>query len=104
MNSAFGEARDLLLARDYESARREFRWPELDRFNWALDWFDVIAEKNAEREALVVLNDGGAREALSFADLRRRSNQAANFLREHGVRRGDRVLVMLPNRVALWEA
>jgi acetyl-CoA synthetase len=30
---------------DYEAAVRNFRWPEFDRFNWALDWFDVIARQ-----------------------------------------------------------
>ena len=45
---AFRAARDLLLRHrdDYESARREFTWPELDGFNWAVDWFDVIARDN----------------------------------------------------------
>src|SRR5437879_12219664 len=33
----------------------------------------------------------------------RRSNQVANFLRRHGVKRGDRMIVMLPNVVAIWE-
>ena len=39
------EARDFLLAHreDYDTAYRDFRWPAVDRFNWALDWFDAIA-------------------------------------------------------------
>jgi acetyl-CoA synthetase len=106
MSSAFGAARDLLLRHrsDYAAARREFRWPSLDRFNWALDWFDGIAERHGERPALMVLHERGTRQALTFGELRSRSNQAANFLREQGVGRGDRVLLMLPNAVALWEA
>ena len=40
----FLAARDFLLeARtDYERAYRDFRWPVLDRFNWALDYFDHL--------------------------------------------------------------
>ena len=39
---AFKAARDFLLAHrtDYATAYRDFRWPDLDHFNWALDWFD----------------------------------------------------------------
>ena len=39
---AFLQARDFLLAHrdDYATAYRDFRWPVLDRFNWALDYFD----------------------------------------------------------------
>ena len=41
---AFRAARDFLLEHrtDYEAAVRDFRWPDLDHFNWALDWFDHI--------------------------------------------------------------
>ena len=47
-HDAFIAARDFLLAHrtDYESAVRAFRWPALDTFNWALDHFDVMAERN----------------------------------------------------------
>ena len=46
--AAFRAARDLLLRHreDYGAAIREFAWPELDEFNWALDWFDVIAAEH----------------------------------------------------------
>src|SRR5512142_3256789 len=61
-SSAFRAARDLLLAHrdDYETARREFAWPELDEFNWALDWFDVIADEHPERPALRIVGDDAA--------------------------------------------
>jgi acetyl-CoA synthetase len=100
----FRAARDLLLEHreDYEKARGEFRWPELDQFNWALDWFDVIAAGN-ERVGLWVVEEGGTEQKLSFAELSHRSNQVANWLRAHGVTRGDRVIVMLGNQVELWE-
>ena len=103
--AAFRAARDLLLAYrdDYESARREFAWPELDEFNWALDWFDVIAAEHPDRTALRILADDGEDVSLSFAELATRSGQAANWLRGLGVRRGDRVLLMLGNVAPLWE-
>jgi acetyl-CoA synthetase len=55
----FRAARDLLLAHrsDYESARREFAWPDLDEFNWALDWFDVIAAEHPDRTGLRIVSE-----------------------------------------------
>ena len=102
--AAFRAARDLLLGHrdDYESARREFTWPELDEFNWALDWFDVIAAEHPDRPALRIVGDDGD-DSLSFAELATRSGQVANWLRGLGVRRGDRVLLMLGNVAPLWE-
>jgi acetyl-CoA synthetase len=100
----FIAARDFLLEHreDYATAYRNFRWPELDRFNWALDYFDDMAGGN-ERPALWLVDDEGVETKLSFAALSERSNRIANMLRRRGVRRGDRILLMLGNVVALWE-
>lgn len=106
MKDDFRTARDFLLAhRDkYESAYRDFRWPQLERFNWALDWFDQIAAgARADQAALWVAYDNGAEAKFSFRDLSRRSNQVANYFRKSGIARRDRVLVMLGNVPELWE-
>ncbi len=102
--TAFRAARDFLLAHrdDYAAAYAGFRWPELPVFNWALDHFDPMAQDNA-RVALWIVNDNGVEVQRSFEELRVASNRAANWLRAQGVQRGDRVLVMLPNTVELWE-
>lgn len=101
---AFREARDFLLRHrtDYATAVRDFRWPQLEQFNWALDHFDRLAEEHAG-PALWRLDAEGREERYSFAELRQASNRTANFLRAQGVRRGERILVMLGNEVALWE-
>jgi acetyl-CoA synthetase len=100
--AAYVEARDLLLRHrdDYARAYAEFRWPELDEFNWALDWFDTIA---SDATALWLVEEDGSEQKLSFAELTARSNQVANHVRAHGVARGDRMIVMLGNQVELWE-
>src|SRR5262247_3181937 len=102
--AVFREARDFLLARpeDYASAYRDFRWPELTEFNWALDWFDVIARDNHD-PALWIVEEDGSEQRWSFAELSERSDRVAGWLRGTGVRRGGRVIVMLGNQVELWE-
>ena len=101
---AFRDARHFLIShrQDYETAYRDFRWPQLTTFNWALDWFDVYARNN-DRTALWVVDENGDETKLSFRELSERSNRVANFLRAQGVRRGDRILLMLGNVVPLWE-
>jgi len=104
---AFYAAREFLVAHreDYDTAYRDFRWPEIDEFNWALDHFDAVGadpERGAAR-ALWIVEQDGSEANWTFAELSARSNQVANWLREHGVARGDRIILMLGNQVELWE-
>lgn len=99
---AFAAARDLLLAHagDPDRAYAAFRWPELPSFNWAYDWFDTLA---GPQPALILVRDGAPTETTSFAELAERSRRVGRYLQDHGVARGDRVLVMLANCGALFE-
>ena len=103
-HDAFIAARDFLLAHrtDYDTAIRDFRWPTLTQFNWALDHFDVMAAGN-DQPALWIVGDDASERKRSFRELSERSSQVANHLRALGVQRGDRILLMLGNEVALWE-
>ncbi|WP_128801573.1 MULTISPECIES: AMP-binding protein [unclassified Streptomyces] len=100
----FRSARDFLLEHreNYANAYEGFSWPRPAHFNWALDWFDVIAEGN-DRTALHIVEEDGSEVRVSFAEMSERSDRVANWLRDLGVGPEDRVLVMLGNQVELWE-
>jgi acetyl-CoA synthetase len=101
----FITARDFLLRHreDYATAYRDFIWPKLERFNWALDYFDPMARDNAQPALWLVDEDAGETK-LTFAALSERSNRIANYFRALGVHRGDRMLLMLGNVAPLWES
>lgn len=105
----FQRARDHLLSSYGDLPRaRAFPRPAVGTaFNWVADWFDVISDGNhATALRLVDLDRQGAVLAdtsVSFAELAERSQRVARWLRSVGVQRGDRILVMLRNRVELWE-
>ena len=90
-------------ARTPERAYAEFRWPALDEFNWALDWFDAIARRPTPGAARASRRTA-SEQTLSFAELAdalepgRRTGCASR-----GVARGDRLILMLGNQVELWE-
>jgi len=100
----FLAARDFILQHRtaYDTAVRDFRWPALDHFNWALDYFDAIAAGN-NRPALHLVEENGLETVRSFAQLSSASNGVANYLQSLGAKRGDRLMLMLGNEVALWE-
>ncbi len=109
-NTAVAEflaARDLLLdcRGDYARAYADFRWPEPEHFNWALDYFDgVLAVERGEQQGLRLIEDDGSVAGYTFAELSRRSSQLAGWLQSKGVARGMRVLLVLGNQVELWES
>ncbi len=100
--SEFQQARDFLLAHrtDYATATAQFRWPQPEFFNFALDWFDAVLAKTQD-VALRIVGTGACE--MSFTELSHRSNKVANGLRALGVSRGDRILLMLGNVAPLWE-
>ncbi|WP_435132145.1 AMP-binding protein [Actinacidiphila sp. bgisy144] len=103
----FREARDFLLRHrtDYRAAYDGYTAPRPDRFNWALDWFDEIAADpaRADRPALWIVEEDGSQARTTFREMSARTDRVANWLRERGVRAGDRVLVMLGNQTEQWE-
>ncbi|UGS25764.1 AMP-binding protein [Microbacterium resistens] len=103
--AAIRAARDLLFAHatDYEGARAAFRWPELTEFNFALEWFDVIAGEKPDRPAVQIVSADLRARTWTYGELSARSDQAANGLRTAGIGRGDHVIVMLGNTIELWE-
>ncbi len=103
----FRSARDFLLANreDYDTAYLGFRWPEFADFNWATDWFDVLAVQQPSTVALWIAADVAADDVkTTFADLSLQSQRFARSLHDAGVGRGDRVLVVLGNCAPLWVA
>ena len=83
-------------APDYDSLRRQFRWQIPTRYNIGADVSDRWAAADPERPAIVHLTADGKVDVYSFLRLAQLSNRAANLLKAQGVRRGDRVAVLLP--------
>jgi acetyl-CoA synthetase len=102
---AFRAAREFLWTHreDYDTAYRDFAWPEIDEFNFALDHFDRVAAERGDARALWIVEQDGSEAHWTFAQLAERSDRVANWLRGCGVARGDRIVLMLGNQVELWE-
>jgi acetyl-CoA synthetase len=99
----FTAARDFLLnAANYQEAKAGFDWPELHHFNWALDYFDTLAGK-CSNPALMYVDEKGLERKVTFQAMKERSNKAANYLLTLGLKRRDRIMLMMPSSVELFE-
>src|SRR5260221_9401678 len=85
----------LTKAASYDALQRAFRWQVPARYNIGVDVCDRHADGSG-RLALIVLDESGARQRLSFDDVRSLSNRFANVLAAHGIERGDRLGILLP--------
>ena len=90
-----------LAVSDYADAYRRFVWQVPADFNFGGDVIDELARDPA-RLALIWCDESGQERRFTFADISRLSNLCANLLQSLGIRRGDRVIVMLP-RLPEWQ-
>jgi len=83
-------------AKDYATLYRDFRWAIPARYNIGVDVCDRWAARDPSRLAIVHVRGDGRSESISYGALRETSNRLANVLRAHGVKRGDRVAIFMP--------
>ncbi len=86
----------------YEDLYENFKIHVPENFNFAYDVVDVYAEKEPKKEALVWCDDNDEKHIFTFKDLSLASKRTANFLKMHGIQKGDRVQLMLRRRYEFW--
>ena len=82
--------------KDYDSLCRQFRWSVPARYNIGVDVCDRWAGKEPDRLAILHVRPDGREDQITYGWLRATSNRLANVLRAHGIARGDRVAILLP--------
>lgn len=86
----------------YEHFLQSFRVDIPKRYNFAFDFLAKTATEDPERLAMVHIADNGSRTEYSIQFFESASNRLANALQEQGVRKGDRVMLILHRRVEFW--
>ena len=86
----------------YEEFMDKFTINVPDHFNFGFDVVDAWAEAEPEKRALLWVNDYGIQRCFTFTDIKRRSNQAANFFQSIGLKKGDVVMMILRRRWEYW--
>jgi acetyl-CoA synthetase len=82
--------------KDYDSLRRQFQWRLPSHYNIGVDVCDRWAKKEPDRLAILHARPDGRDMPINYGWLRDTSNRLANALRAHGIGRGDRVSILLP--------
>ncbi len=80
------------------------KFKNIDNFNFAYDVVDAIAAEDATKLALLHLDADMTERRFTFKDISRESNRAANYFRSLGIRKGDKVLMILKRHYQFWIA
>ena len=75
-----------------------------DRYNFAFDTVDAIARKDPEKLAMVHIANDMTERRFTFKDMKDASSQCANYFKSLGIKRGDRVMLVLKRHYQFWFA
>lgn len=75
-----------------------------ERFNFAFDVVDAIADKSPEKLAMLHIDREKNERRFTFKDLKRASAKCANYFKSLGIKRGDRVMLVLKRHYQFWFA
>ena len=73
-----------------------------DKFNFAFDVLDAIAEKDPDKLAMLHISKDKTERRFTFKDIKKESNRVANYLKSLGIKKGDRVLLVLKRHYQYW--
>lgn len=75
-----------------------------DKFNFAFDVVDAIAKKSPDKLAMLHVSKDKTERRFTYNDMKRASNQCANYFKSLGIKKGDRVLLVLKRHYEFWFA
>ncbi|MBQ6706999.1 MAG: AMP-binding protein [Clostridia bacterium] len=87
---------------DEQGALTDIRFKNTERFNFGFDIVDGIAEKYPDKLAMLHLDVNKNERRFTFKDIKRASNQVANYFTSLGIKRGDKVMLVLKRHYQFW--
>ena len=85
-------------------ALQKIEFKNEDKFNFAFDIVDEIAKKAPEKLAMLHIDKNKVERRFTFNDMKRASNQCANYFKSLGIKKGDRVMLVLKRHYQFWYA
>ncbi len=109
--SARDATREKLVCTDFVTAEEDengypvsIRFHNRERFNFAFDVVDAIAEKSPDKTAMIHVSADHTERRFTFRDMKKYSAQCANYFKSLGIKKGDRVMLVLKRHYQFWFA
>ena len=89
---------------DENGALKNISFEDADTYNFAFDTVDAIARANPDKLAMLHVSDDLTERRFTFKDIKDASSQSANYFKSLGIKRGDRVMLVLKRHYQFWFA
>ena len=89
---------------DENGTPTKIEFKNTENFNFAFDLIDVVAEREPEKLAMLHVSRDKTERRITFRDLKRASNQCANYFKALGIQKGDKVMLVLKRHYQFWYA
>lgn len=89
---------------DENGIMNEIQFHDTDNFNFAFDVVDALGTEQPDKLAMLHIASDGKERRITFEDMMKYSNKAANYFRFLGIKRGDRVMLVLKRHYQFWFA
>ncbi|MBE6798410.1 MAG: cupin domain-containing protein [Ruminococcaceae bacterium] len=94
---------DYIITEENEKgALQSIDFKNIDKFNFAFDVIDRMGEEQPDKTALMHIAKDGTERRFTFKDIKRASSQTANYLKSLGIKKGDRVMLILKRHYQFW--
>ncbi|HHU84060.1 MAG TPA: AMP-binding protein [Clostridiales bacterium] len=87
---------------DENGLLKEIKFKNTDSFNYAFDIVDILGREKPDKLAMVHIANDGTEEKFTFKDIKDKSNQVANYFTSLGIKRGDKVMLILKRHYQFW--
>ena len=91
-------------AEDDHGMMTDIQFANADRYNFAFDTVDAIARKDPDKLAMIHIGNDMTERRFTFKDFKDASSQSANYFKSLGIKRGDRVMLVLKRHYQFWFA
>ena len=95
---------DFIIPTEENGVLKAIDFKNEEKFNFAFDVVDALGKRKPDKLAMLHISGDGTERRFTFADMKKESARAANYFKSLGIKRGDRVMLVLKRHYQFWFA
>jgi len=89
---------------DEDGTPTSIKFKNIEKFNFAFDLVDALAEREPDKLAMLHISKDKVERRITFTDIKKESNRCANYFKAIGIKKGDKVMLVLKRHYQFWNA